>query len=463
MASSIFRSRSDETYASLGVIPPGQRWFAFDVAMPQARRHEATKFVMTVWNYHRFEDSEKFSDWAIKHDRKTGSFWYPVVKKQEGKPPRNLTSLWEALHIAHVQGLPMQALLKDAATGRCAPDFVFRISDVLQAADGFALWLRLEISPGQVGTTAEEIELPPMVDLQTADPSATKRSGKLPPSQYMAACELAADVQSGKLERSQALRMLVTEHGLNASSASVLLNNYRCLATGSVFKAQMSVEAMQFFVDSVIARGESGALENVISALSGYVDYAVVTWDGKSSGMVKILDELRRESEQADDLKELLAATNLLPGAASGLTNNVASEIRREIWARGPQHAAFRRELVRRWSDRCSVHGASCNGQLRASHIVAWRLDEALRGEVSNGLLLTVPLDSLFDRGLISFSDEGVLLRSHKLENETVTHFGLKPGLRLSWDHLPESSKEAIRSNLARHRDLHIELQPYLE
>ena len=131
------------------------------------------------------------------------------------------------------------------------------------------------------------------------------------------------------------------------------------------------------------------------------------------------------------------------------------SEILREVWVRGPQHAAFKRELVRRWAGKCSVHGASCNDQLRASHIVAWSLDAAIRGDVNNGLLLSVPLDSLFDRGLISFDDSGNLITSQRLAPETAHHFGLQPGLRIAWDQLKDHERKALRANLTRHRNVH--------
>lgn len=60
----------------------------------------------------------------------------------------------------------------------------------------------------------------------------------------------------------------------------------------------------------------------------------------------------------------------------------------------------------------CSVHNVSCDGQLRAPHIIPWSHDESRRADVNNGLLLSVPLDDLFDRGFITFSDDGCWRRS---------------------------------------------------
>jgi hypothetical protein len=86
---------------------------------------------------------------------------------------------------------------------------------------------------------------------------------------------------------------------------------------------------------------------------------------------------------------------------------------------------------------------------------VAWRLDERLRGDPDNGLLLSVPLDSLFDQGLIAFDDAGRLLAAKALAPETARHFGLTSGLRLAWSAFNEETRHAIRRNLKRHRDLY--------
>ena len=50
-------------------------------------------------------------------------------------------------------------------------------------------------------------------------------------------------------------------------------------------------------------------------------------------------------------------------------------------------------------------------GLLRAFHIVPWAdCTDARRLDVHNGLLLSALWDAAFDRGLISFADEGTIL-----------------------------------------------------
>lgn len=461
MSSTIFTTASDKAYVNLGVKPAGQRWFAFDVVMGEARQGRAAKFVMTVWNYHTLTKSTSFQTWAITRDTDTGTYWYRVSRERDGNESMNRKSLWDALHIAYLQGMPMHAMLKDGKTHQCAPDYVFQITNVRQEDDASALWLKLEVHDDRVGTEVEQRQLPPMQEIKASIPSDSARSSSLTKAQYRAARESASSVHFGETNRSDAIAFLNEQHGINVNSASALINNYRCLALGIPIKAPMSAEAMRSFIDSVVARLGASAIPNVIAALEGYVTYAANQWGNTSAAMNEMLSDMHAELKQ-ESVLQAMADTATSVTSLSPQLIDVASEMLREIWVRGPQHAAFRRELLRRWNSTCSVHGASCNGQLRASHIVAWRLDELVRGDVNNGLLLSVPLDNLFDRGLITFSDDGLLTRSHLLQADTAMHFGLKPGLRIAWNHLPENARIAIRLNLAKHREVHKELGPHV-
>src|SRR5947209_7152321 len=75
---------------------------------------------------------------------------------------------------------------------------------------------------------------------------------------------------------------------------------------------------------------------------------------------------------------------------------------------------------------RCRITGVSYPTHLFASHIKPWREstnDERLNGE--NGLLLTPSIDHLFDRGFISFEDNGELLVSGVAHKESVRRMGV--------------------------------------
>jgi len=80
----------------------------------------------------------------------------------------------------------------------------------------------------------------------------------------------------------------------------------------------------------------------------------------------------------------------------------------------------FRRN-VERLERRCRITGVASKTHLRASHIKPWRRstnEEKLDG--NNGLLLAPHIDHLFDRGYISFADNGQLRLSKNLDKATL-------------------------------------------
>jgi hypothetical protein len=452
-----FSMPPDQAYQTvLGVRAAGQRWFSFDVLIEEARKGLATRFGMTLWNFHTL-DGKVFESWAITRDLATGDFWYRVGKERGQAPQPNRKLLWNALQIAVSMPtpIPMNGILKDGRKRWCDPKYVFGISEVWMQADGSALWLKLEVPGGDVGTQFKEEPLPPMTAIVGLKSVVAARPASLPMEHYVAVRDAAMRVTFEGSSRAETIRALAIDPGLNEGTAGALLNNFRCLIQGITFKAPMQAVGLQLFIDAIVARLGDSALTNVITAVEGYVDYAEMTWGHQSNEMQSILIELRGARTQAKMLQGLADAAET--AARNSDDAQVPSEILREVWVRGPQHAAFRRELLARWVSRCCVHGASCNEQLRASHIVAWAQDPAIRGDVNNGLLLSVPLDSLFDRGLISFDDAGNLIRSDTLDPDTAEHFGLRAGLRISWDHLKEHQRDALRMNLARHRKQHTE------
>jgi predicted restriction endonuclease len=127
----------------------------------------------------------------------------------------------------------------------------------------------------------------------------------------------------------------------------------------------------------------------------------------------------------------------------------------RLAWQRVNQ-GKFRQLLIRRFEGRCAVHGIPCNGLLIASHIYPWRLAGLhQRVDVNNGLLLSAPLDALFDQGLISFDDDGKILISSTVSQETRSAFGLTDQLRirLSVFH-SEILPDELCVYLAKHREI---------
>lgn len=84
------------------------------------------------------------------------------------------------------------------------------------------------------------------------------------------------------------------------------------------------------------------------------------------------------------------------------------------------------RELVSINEKKCRITGIDIPEFLIASHIKPWRLSSNVeRVDQDNGLFLTPTIDKLFDRYFISFSNDGKLIISPLLSNETRMKFNL--------------------------------------
>ena len=80
----------------------------------------------------------------------------------------------------------------------------------------------------------------------------------------------------------------------------------------------------------------------------------------------------------------------------------------------------------------CRITGITDPLHLRASHIKPWSKStdiEKLSG--CNGLLLAPHVDHLFDKGLISFEDDGKMLVSPSLEGNVMEKWGIPPQLNV--------------------------------
>jgi predicted restriction endonuclease len=108
----------------------------------------------------------------------------------------------------------------------------------------------------------------------------------------------------------------------------------------------------------------------------------------------------------------------------------------------------FRQRLLEQW-DGCAVTGYRMPAMLVASHIKPWRSASNIeRLDPNNGLLLLANLDKAFDRGFITFKDDGQILISQVLERPEV--LGIKPQMRLA-------VREQNLQYLRYHRDLYQE------
>ena len=108
------------------------------------------------------------------------------------------------------------------------------------------------------------------------------------------------------------------------------------------------------------------------------------------------------------------------------------------------------KDNVSRIEQHCRVTHVDRKEYLRASHIKPWRdSDNAERLDGENGLLLTPSIDHLFDRGFISFEDDGRLILSPAAHSLSLERMGIPRDGRLKTDPFHAGQ----RRYLEHHRD----------
>jgi hypothetical protein len=110
---------------------------------------------------------------------------------------------------------------------------------------------------------------------------------------------------------------------------------------------------------------------------------------------------------------------------------------------------SYRTGVLARWDNRCAVTGTCVYEVVRASHLKPWRLsNDHERLDPDNGLPLIATLDALFDRGLISFSDDGSMLVSGRLPRSEHRSMGVPESLRSELNSTQRSYLDFHRKNV---------------
>jgi hypothetical protein len=110
----------------------------------------------------------------------------------------------------------------------------------------------------------------------------------------------------------------------------------------------------------------------------------------------------------------------------------------------------YRKNMLELWGGKCALTGCDIPEVLIASHAKPWKLStNQERLDKYNGLLLAAHVDTLFDTGLISFGDDGALIKSPQLTKAQINSLGLCEFTKLRF------IKAEHRRYLKEHRTLH--------
>lgn len=85
----------------------------------------------------------------------------------------------------------------------------------------------------------------------------------------------------------------------------------------------------------------------------------------------------------------------------------------------------FRNELLKTFQHQCPITNINIPSLLIASHIKPWNIsDDSEKIDVNNGILLSVHMDAMFDKGLIGFTPRGEIVYSNnEIKNLVSNNF----------------------------------------
>ncbi|MBM3456082.1 MAG: HNH endonuclease [Bacteroidetes bacterium] len=106
----------------------------------------------------------------------------------------------------------------------------------------------------------------------------------------------------------------------------------------------------------------------------------------------------------------------------------------------------YRQEILKKWENKCSITGCSLTEVLISSHIKSWsESNEDERLDPDNGILLSPNIDSLFDKHLITFEDDGSIIISNKIAKKDLEVLGINGTIKLKVD-------DGMKKYLSHHR-----------
>ncbi|MBD2428133.1 HNH endonuclease [Phormidium sp. FACHB-1136] len=155
------------------------------------------------------------------------------------------------------------------------------------------------------------------------------------------------------------------------------------------------------------------------------------------SGKRKIVEEIilkhKNQDSRLEDLMDFIQPDLNTETLNNLLLDPKLSKTEREAIVKSRVgQGKFRDDLEEYWESKCAVTGLSITAILRASHIKPWRdSNNHERLDSFNGLLLAPNLDSLFDKFLISFDEQGKIMISPKITDESIRLLGINTEMML--------------------------------
>ncbi len=133
-------------------------------------------------------------------------------------------------------------------------------------------------------------------------------------------------------------------------------------------------------------------------------------------------NNLIKEQPTAEELKEIKKVQDNVTISETEKTQIIKARL---------GQGEFREKIIIKFSGKCAITGVDDTSILIASHIKPWKIcsnEERLSRE--NGILLTPTYDKLFDKGIISFNDKGLIIQSSYWNVENFNKLGITKNIK---------------------------------
>lgn len=161
-------------------------------------------------------------------------------------------------------------------------------------------------------------------------------------------------------------------------------------------------------------------------------------WYGDARTNEVVQDYLNDYQKELKELNEIISTVEANP--------DIKGEERECLVKQRVNQSIFRERMLERFHKKCVLCGVSNEQLLVASHIKPWsksKPEEKL--SESNGLLLCPNHDKLFDKGYISFSDDGHIMISSQLSEPDWTPLNVNKDMKISDDLISEEVKKYLQ------------------
>ena len=184
----------------------------------------------------------------------------------------------------------------------------------------------------------------------------------------------------------------------------------------SAFKYKIAVDDAEFDAKAIVV----GALRNTRPQLG---EFKTALFNGNALTIAQplrklgfdVLDMELDEIEVEDDRHE-----------RELLNRGLIGPVEKHQIVKSRRGQGVFRDNVESREPKCRITGVSNPRYLRASHIKPWRKSSDVEKiDGNNGLMLAPHIDFLFDRGFISFEDDGTLIVSTQIEDGTLESWGI--------------------------------------